>query len=375
MQIEYICGSRADYGLMERSLLHLAAAPNFDLSLVLTGQALLSRYGDVESAVMQAGLSVAHRIPVSLNGKERSEMARAFAAEAEGFARYWSKLQPDLVMLLGDRSEMLAAASIAHHFGIATVHLHGGERSGTIDDAFRHAISKLAAFHFVASEDSKERLLKMGEPSARIYVVGAPGLVGLTSTAAIDKTALCRTYRLSDEKALAVLLFHPVVQEDDKAAQQFEAILLALEASEFTVLALRPNSDSGGQAINTVLDRFNEKRDFTVLDHLAREDFLDAIRVADLMVGNSSSGIIESASLGTACVNIGTRQNTRLRNTNTVECVSCNYNDIYNAIQQARELRPPFRNAYEDKFTNRKIVAALNNINESFPQEFKEMTY
>lgn len=359
MNVHYVTGSRADFGLMRLALTHLARQPGFAVEVVMTGQALIDRYGEVKAEIAAAGLPIAARIPVTLSGTDGQEMALALADELAGLTRLWSVQRPDLVLVLGDRGEMLAAAIAAFHLEIPIAHIHGGERSGTLDEGFRHAISKLATYHFPATRVAAERLIRMGEAPSSITVVGAPGLVELADPPAPDPAWLRQRFALQPGGWLALMMFHPVVQERGAAFEHTRAILAALRQSDARTIVLRPNSDAGGKEIERALAAAVSGDDLRVCDHLARTEYLRAVASADLLIGNSSSGIIESASLGTPCVNLGSRQDGRERNANTVDCPDIETAAIAEAIASARALDPPFENLYGDGRADQRLHAAL----------------
>lgn len=363
MLIHYVSGSRADFGLMEKTLIGLSGLPDLQISVVVTGQHLLQAYGNTIKDILASGLPVAGRIPVALTGSDGAEMGRALATELVGFLDLWSKDRPELVLVLGDRGEMLAAALAAVHLGIPVAHLHGGELSGTLDESFRHAISKLAHFHFAANEESAERLRRMGERPDHIWVVGAPGLVGLADGIRQDDGWLARTLPLRHgQHHRALVVFHPVVQEATSAARQIETLLHTLHAEGCAALVLRPNSDAGGASINAYLDRMQAGGRLTVIDHLSRETYLAALAQADVLVGNSSSGIIESATLGTPCLNLGSRQNGRLRNANVVDCAEFDIPAISQALRRSLAMKGPFENLYGDGRTIERLGALLPSL-------------
>lgn len=359
MIVHYLCGSRADFGLMRECLSVLQAASEIDLQIVVTGQATVARYGNVEAEIAAAGLPIGYRLPVTLSGADGAEMAVAMAEELAGLTRHWSSERPDLVLLLGDRGEMLAAALAAYHLEIPIGHLHGGERSGTLDEGFRHAISKLATWHFPASADAADRLKKMGERDEDIKVVGAPGLVEVAKTARPPADWLAKRFGFTPDRLTALMLFHPVVQEREGAYAQTRAIIDALTEYDAQAIVLRPNSDAGGAEIDRCLSEVADNGSFLVLSHLERNEFLAAVAAADVMIGNSSAGIIESASLGTPCVNLGSRQQDRLRNDNVVDCPGFVVDAIRAAMAKALELKGPFLNLYGQGDTDRRLRAAI----------------
>lgn len=362
MRIHYVSGSRADFGLMRRCLFRLHASGRHELGLVLTGQHMSAAHGDTAAEVRQSGLPVCHEVPVALHGTDGAEMARAMAHELAGLTTFWQTEPPDLIIVLGDRGEMVAAALAAVHLGLFVAHVHGGERSGTLDESFRHVISKLAHYHFPATEEAAARLHRMGEDPDAITVIGAPGLVGLTEGVAPDPGWLGVHFGLSDSAPAALAILHPVVQEAGAASTQIRCLVETLIGEGCQVLVFRPNSDAGGQAIDRYLDRIDGRHGVRIVPHVDRGTYLRALASCDLMIGNSSSGIIESASFGVPCVNLGSRQDDRLRNDNTVECPSFEPEAIRAAIRAARSLSGPFVNRYGDGDADLRLLAAIDAV-------------
>ncbi len=362
MIVHYVTGSRADFGLMEATLQRLAQTAGLEIGLVVTGQHLLEQYGRTERDIEASGLPIRHRTPVSLKGGSGAEMAYALADELRGFTQFWSENRPDLVLVLGDRGEMLAATLAAVHLGIHVAHLHGGELSGTLDESFRHAISKLSHFHLATSDDARQRLIRMGEDPRSIWTVGAPGLVGLTDHLARDRDFFKTEFGAAGDGPKALCIFHPVVQQAKDAGSQFERILDLLVRKKCTGLILRPNSDAGGAGIDEVIGTLiqsDASQQFTVRDHLERDLYLRCLTNADILVGNSSSGIIESASFGLPCLNIGQRQNGRLRNANVVDCATFEPTSLAAAFDDALTLKGPFKNLFGDGKTDERLAELL----------------
>ena len=360
MKIHYVTGSRADFGLMSACLKQIDDTLGLDLGLVATGQHLLAKYGNTIEEVRGSGIPLVAEIPVVLSGSGGGEMALAFAAEMEGFVQVWQKNKPDLVLVLGDRGEMLAASLAAVHLGIHVAHIHGGERSGTLDESFRHSISKLAHYHLPATLASAERLVRMGEVKSNIHVIGAPGLCDLVPPPKADRAKLLETFGLREELPVALVVFHPVVQEQSQALDQVVVILESLDELNFTQLILSPNSDAGGRAIYTYLENQRNTDQRCILNHLSRQDYLQAAASCDVVVGNSSSGIIETASLNVRCLNIGSRQKGRERNSNTIDCSVVTPNAIREALRKVQKLHPPFENTYGDGQTDKRLTMVLS---------------
>lgn len=361
-KVHYVSGSRADFGLMRRCLEYLHQKPDLEVSLVLTGQHTAPKYVAGRADIVESGLHILAEIPVTLSGTSGHEMGAALAVELLGFLELWSDATPDLVLVLGDRGEMLAATLAAVHLGIHVAHIHGGERSGTLDESFRHAISKLAHYHFPTTDEARQRLERMGERPDHIVTIGAPGLVGLRDGLG-EQPPLAERFDLSAQGLAMLVVFHPVVQEAAEVGVQVETLLDVLRHTPSHGVIFRPNSDAGAAEIERAIDAFQSEEGvssrFAILDHLERDAYLGCMQMADIMLGNSSSGIIESASFGTACVNIGSRQNGRQRNDNTVHCQELTREALSRAIDQAAALTPPFCNQYGDGAADKKLYDAI----------------
>lgn len=355
----YVSGTRADFGLMARALDLAQRSGRVEVSVCVTGAHLSPAYGATVHEIEATGLRIAGRVPVNLDGTTGAVMAKALGAELIGITEILERDRPDLVLVLGDRSEMLAGALAAIHLNIPVAHVHGGERSGTVDEPIRHAISKLSHIHLVATTVSRERLIRMGELAENIIVTGAPGLDGIKSLVQKTRAELCDIYGLQPDRPISLILYHAVLQEAGEADRQMQEIMEAVKECDVQVLALMPNSDAGGQAIGQVLQRYASQQRFRVVTHLERSDFLSWMAAADVMVGNSSSGIIEAASLGLRVVNVGDRQRLRERNENTLD-VPPDAGKIAAAIRSSLAAgRSHGHNVYGDDGAAARIVDAL----------------
>ena len=361
-KVVYVSGTRADFGLMQSTLQRIHASPSLELGIVVTGMHLDERYGDTAREIEAAGLAIIARVPVDHSHSDGASTAQNIAVMLAGFVDAFAAFEPDCVLVLGDRGEMLAAAIAGGHMSIPVVHIHGGERSGTIDEPVRHAISKLSHLHLVATEESRDRLMRMGEVPETIHVVGAPGLDGLAALAAHEKSRLFRELGLDQNKETALLVYHPVLQEAEQAGEQIEAVLGALLVDNVSVLALKPNSDVGSAAVLAVLERYEALGRIHLVTHLRRDQFVSMVRHADVMIGNSSSGIIEAATFGTPVVNIGVRQNLRQRNGNVIDAPA-DRNLIVLALAQARQMdRFDSDNVYGDGNAGHRILTLLEGV-------------
>ena len=357
----YISGTRADFGLMRKTLQAIHHTPELKLSLVVTGMHLEQSYGHTVDDIIEANLPITDKVAVDLSTTTGAMMARNIGKMLTAFVDSLVKNVPDVVLLLGDRGEMLAGALAAIHLNIPVVHLHGGERSGTVDELIRHAISKLSHFHFTATQAARDRLIGLGERADRVMVTGAPGLDDTMACTCMPRKILMRQAKLDDKKPVALVIYHPVLQTES-TDNGIQYIMESLLSRHIQVMALEPNADAGRHRIHLVLERYAAMESVCVVAHLKRADFISWMAAVDIMIGNSSAGIIEAASLGTPVVNVGSRQNLRERNDNVID-VPVEKTAIDAAIEQAL-LHGPYdkRNRYGDGKASFRIVSLLKSI-------------
>jgi GDP/UDP-N,N'-diacetylbacillosamine 2-epimerase (hydrolysing) len=358
----YVTGTRADFGLMARTLRLIHASPLMELGIAVTGMHLSAKYGLTVREVEAERLPIVARIPTPVDETSGAAMARASAETVLGLVQAFSAWPPQLLLLLGDRGEMLAGAVAATYLGVPIAHVHGGERSGTVDEPVRHAISKLSHFHLVATAASRERLIRMGEAAERVSVTGAPGLDELRDARAEPREALCRRIGLDAARPVCLTIFHPVVQEAGQAGEQARAVVQGILAAGAQVLALAPNADAGGDAIRAAFDGFASRPDFRLATHLPRAEYLSWLARADAMAGNSSSGIIEAASLGLWVVNVGKRQQLRERSPNVID-VAPVAEEVRRAVSMVlARPRGRWQNVYGDGGAAERIVEILGRV-------------
>ncbi|WED41920.1 UDP-N-acetylglucosamine 2-epimerase [Legionella cardiaca] len=361
-KICYVSGTRADYGLMRSVLKRLDAAPDIDLSICVTGMHLSSLYGDTVNEIATDGFKICGQIPVDVDTTAHATMAKSIGFEIIAMAELFEQQKPDIVLLLGDRGEMLAGAIAAVHLNIPIVHIHGGERSGTVDEMVRHAISKLAHYHFVATKAAYERLIKMGEKEENVFLVGAPGLDEIITYEPRDRKHCCKQYNLDPHRQFALLIFHPVVQEYNEVKFQFKNIISATLQLNLQVIILEPNSDAGGQFIREILTEYQDHADIRIIKHMQRQNYLDCLANADVMIGNSSSGIIEAASYNLKVINVGSRQQLRERGDNVID-VGTDVPSILSGLNQVLSAKnTTFINFYGDGQTSERCYNLLRTI-------------
>ncbi len=374
--VHYVSGSRADFGLMARCLLRIDCNPSIRLGIIVTGQHFSKKYGETVANIDETELTIVKKIKPDLSGVDGLEMSAAFGHQISALGRFWTKSRPDLIIVLGDRAEMLAASAAAVMLNIHGLHIHGGELSGTIDDRFRHAISKLCHFHAVASADAKTRLERMGIPRQYIYNIGAPGLVGIREDAERRVLDAEKYFSGTEIGIKVVCVFHPVVQEIDVISNQIQVIIELLLGRDCRGVLLLPNSDAGGKLIEDTVDKYRSKlslKGISVIKHLNRDIYLSCLKICDILIGNSSSGIIESASLGTPCLNIGSRQNRRLRNNNVVDCPTVSAFDLERAFDEAMRLSET--TIFENRFGDGQADIYLENLVSKLPLNRDTLSY
>ena len=358
----YLSGSRADFGLMRSTLLQAASGSALRLQVAVTGMHLSTAHGHTVDDIRAAGLTVCGEVPVDVTTRTQSSMATGIGECLQGLTPLLQTQRPDFLVLLGDRGEMLAGAIAALHLGIASVHIHGGERSGTVDEPVRHAISKLSTWHMVATDASRERLIRMGEMPGHVVVTGAPGLDGLQQLASGSRQDALLALQMPQDKPFVLVLFHPVVQQSGDAYGQTIAVLTALAHLGLPVLWLEPNADAGSLEVLRALDEVLLPVGSRRVQHLSRNVFASAMRHCAVMVGNSSAGIIEAATFGTPVINVGDRQRLRERNAGVVD-VAPVLDDITTTLLAALlQGRGPCENRYGDGCAGERIVQHLTSL-------------
>ena len=330
-----VTGTRADYGLLRPVLSAIEAHPRLTLKLAATGTHLETRFGlTVED--IRKDRRVDYEVPLHLSSDRPAEVACAVGRAVIGFVDVIERAAPNLVLVLGDRYEILGAAVAAAYSAAFVGHIHGGDVSDAgYDEYARHAITKFSHLHFAVSEKSAERIRRMGEDPRRVFVVGAPGLDTVLHASLPSPDELRRKYGLPPRP---IILFaqHPVSVRPDEAAEELRISFAALERiDDAEVVALYPNADAGGLGMIEAYERMPRRDGWHVFRSLPHEDYLGLLKMADVLVGNSSSGILEAPSLHVPVVNLGTRQAGRERADNILD-VPHDTDAIRAAIHRAR---------------------------------------
>jgi UDP-hydrolysing UDP-N-acetyl-D-glucosamine 2-epimerase len=368
-RIGVVTVSRSDYGHLRPVLEGIRRAGDLELVLFVAGMHLEPDFGSTEREIEADGFAIAERIAMLERGDSPEAVAVSTGRGIDGFARAFARRRPDLLVVLGDRFEMLAAAVAALPFALPVAHIHGGEVSeGAMDNQIRHALTKLAHLHFASAEPHARRIAQMGEEGWRIHTVGGPGIDRIATTEALTREALARELDLPVARPWLLVTFHPVTLEYRDTASHVEELLAALEKTDGMLVITYPNADTSGRLIIDRLEEFAARHPgrCRITRNLGERLYLSLLRHADAMIGNSSSGLIEAPSVGLPAVNIGARQRGRLRGANVID-VEPARDEILRGIETAQT--PAFRaqaraaaNPYGDGRAAPRIVEALRTV-------------
>lgn len=319
-----VTGSRADYGLLYWLMKDIQASPLYELQLVVTGMHLSPEFGLTVNVIEEDGFRIAARVESLLSSDTAIGVTKAVGLGVIGFADVYERLRPDLVLLLGDRFEIFAAAQAALFARVPIAHIGGGDvTEGAFDEAMRHGISKMSHLHFVTNKEAASRLERMGEDPAHIFNVGSPGLDHLHRSHLLDRTTLERELGFQFRERNFMITFHPVTLDMMPSEAQLEMLLGALDQSgpDVGLIFTLPNADTEGRALIQRVEEFVSLRDNArAYPSLGQERYLGTMAIADVVIGNSSSGFYEAPSLRTPTVNIGRRQQGRLKAASVFDC-------------------------------------------------------
>lgn len=336
--------ARSDYGIYLPLLRAIRDDPELDLRLFVSGMHLSPEFGMTVQAIEDDGFPITERVEMLLSSDTPEGIAKSMGLGTLGFAQALAHSRPDILVVLGDRFEMHAAAVAALPFKIPVAHIHGGELTqGAIDDALRHSITKLSHLHFVSTEEYARRVIQLGEEPWRVTVSGALSLDNLSMTQLLSVKELERRYSIRLDPPPLLVTYHPVTLEYEQTEQQVDELLGALAETGLPAVFTMPNADTGNRVIWQKINAWSRGRgDAWVLENMGTQAYFSLMKVAAAMVGNSSSGLIEAPSFGLPVVNIGPRQEGRIRAANVID-VCCNHKEIITGVRKA--LSPHFRDS------------------------------
>ena len=361
-----VTGSRADYGLLFWVMKGIQQDAALALQVAVTGTHLAPEYGMTVQTIEADGFPVSARIDALLSGDTPAAVAKSIGLGVIGFADAFERLRPDIVLLLGDRYEILAAAQAALVAKIPVAHVAGGDvTEGAYDDAIRHSITKMAHLHFITNAAAETRVKQLGEDPRCVFNVGSPGLDTLRRTSLLSRDALEAALRFPLRKHNLLVTFHPATLEPGASAPQLSELLGALDAlgPDFGIVFTKANADTEGRTFNRMLEEYAASRSHCRLfDSLGQQLYLSVMHHVDVVVGNSSSGLYEAPTLHKAAVNIGDRQKGRLRAASVLDCAP-EAGAIERTIRAALKLDcSRVENPYGDGHSAERIVAALKSV-------------
>lgn len=366
--ITVVTGTRAEYGLLKNIMNAINTEGSLNLQIVVTGTHLSDKYGMTINEIISDGFSIDEECPILLDYNGRDKTAREMAIAINEFTRALHRLETDILLILGDRYEMLAAAITAITMGIPIAHISGGESTeGAMDEQIRHSITKLSHIHFPGAKLYAENIINMGEESWRVFDVGDPGIENIKLTKMMTKDELKNSLGVGVDENTFLVTYHPVTLESDEIENQISNLIAALRLFKNDMIITYPNSDNGGDKIISALEEFAfGKSNVYLFKNLGSLRYLSVMKYCGVVVGNSSSGIVEAPFLKKPVVNIGNRQRGRLIADNIIQ-TSYESNDIYKSIQKALtkefiENTKETKSLYGEGDTSEGIVIVLKEI-------------
>ena len=364
-----VTGSRADYGLLYWLIKEVEKDKNLKLQLIATGMHLSSKYGSTYKEI-EKDFKIDKKINISLSSDTSEGISRSMGIAQTAFSKAYNKLKPDIVVVLGDRFEIFSAVSSAMISRIPIAHIHGGEvTEGLIDEAIRHCISKMSHIHFTATEEYSKRVIQLGEVPNKVFNVGGAGIENIKRLKFLTKEEFEKSINFKLNIKNILVTFHPVTLESKTSKKHFQEILNSLDELKNTnIIFTKANSDVDGKIINQMIDQYTKKNSNKSIGvaSLGQLNYLSALQHIDVIVGNSSSGISEAPSFKIGTVNIGDRQNGRIKAESVIDCLS-NKKDIKRAIKRVysaefKNLLKNVKNPYGDGRSSKKIIKVLKNV-------------
>lgn len=370
-----ITGTRAEYGLLSNLMKWIQQDSEFELQIIATGMHLSTEFGLTYKQIEQDGFSINEKVEMLLSSDTSTAVVKSMGLATIGFADVFQRLKPELLVILGDRFEMLAAAQTALIMQIPIAHIHGGECTfGAYDDAIRHAITKMATWHFTSTEGHRKRVIQLGENPKHVFNVGAIGIDHTLQLDLMDRRTLYTELGIADEKPFFLITYHP---ETNGQFDGIEALLDALDSyqQQYHLIFTKSNADNGGREINKHIQQFvlENPKTSKLFDSLGQIRYLSAVKEATLVIGNSSSGLIEVPYLQTPTINCGDRQKGRERPSSVIDC-ELSIKSIKQAIDYALTADIIYEKIFGDGHTAQQIYEQLKMIpNYKIQKEFYDL--
>lgn len=366
-KILFVTGTRADFGKIKSLMRYVENSEDFELHVLVTGMHMMKLYGSTQLEVRKEKYT---NIYCTSNQYIGEAMPSVFGNTVSIISRLADEIEPNLIVVHGDRLEALAGATVGALGNRLVCHIEGGELSGTIDDLIRHSVSKLSHIHMVANEEAKFRLIQMGESSESIYVIGSPDLDAMHESKLPPLDKVCEHYGIKHE-SYAISMFHPVTTEVDKAEQHAKDYFEALDRSGDNFVVIYPNNDLGSAEILLELKKYRSNKKFHVFPSIAFESFLVLLKNSKYIIGNSSAGIREAPFFGLPAVNVGTRQSRRFMSGSIIN-VSNDSDEIVAAIHDVKKMKATNNNTWFGSGDSLgKFIDAINS-NDFWNQEIQK---
>ena len=366
-KITVTTGTRAEFGLLRPLLEEISNNKKLELFLLVSGMHLSKKFGFSVQEIIDEGFKINGRIKMVPKTDTNYDMALSLGQGVIGFSKLFKKIKPDINLVLGDRDEALASALAAYHMNIANAHIHGGEKTRAgIDEYNRHAITKISNIHFAVTQQSKKRILRMGENPNNVFFTGSPGVDDIKNNRITSKKQLEKKFAIKFSGGEIILLQHPVTTQSENSKKEIDKIMKAIFKLKRNTICILPNSDAGHNSIFQSLNNYSKYDFIKVYDNIPRSDYLGLLNNCGVLVGNSSSGMIEGSYFPIHVINIGIRQENRERGNNVTDVNGNSSKSIYLAIKYALENKN--RKKFVNKFvygkgnTSKKIVKILERI-------------
>ncbi|MGR7908448.1 UDP-N-acetylglucosamine 2-epimerase [Lysinibacillus capsici] len=356
-----VTGTRAEYGLLSNLAKKLREDQDFDLQMVATGMHLSPEFGSTYKEIENDGFFINEKIEILLSADSPTSIVKSMGLATISFADAFNRLEPDLLIILGDRFEMLAVAQTALILRIPIAHIHGGECTfGAYDDAIRHSITKMATWHFTSTESHRKRVIQLGESPERVYNVGALGIENILNLTLLTRQELFQTLQLDEQRPMFLITYHP--ETNGHVNGVYELLKTLENYPDINLVFTKSNADNGGRFINKAIQQFTLKHNNAkIFDSLGQLKYLSAVKNADVVIGNSSSGLIEVPYLETPTVNCGNRQEGR-EHPNSVFNTNMDAENILISIEKARKFSDKYEHIFGDGTVSEKIISVLRSL-------------
>jgi UDP-N-acetylglucosamine 2-epimerase (hydrolysing) len=372
-KIIFLTGTRADFGKL-KSLIDISSkSDNFEVFIFCTGMHLQVKYGHTVDEIKKAGYK---NIFEFINFTNETSMDNTLAKTISGFSDYVKNINPDMIIVHGDRVEALAGAIVGSLNNILVSHIEGGELSGAIDDSIRHAVTKMSHIHFVSNEEAENRVLQLGEKSDSIKIIGSPDIDILKSKKLKSLDEVQKRYNITFGKNYAVAIFHPVTTDIENLGFYINQYVNALIESRQNYIVILPNNDLGSSRIIEEYKRLKDLPRFKLFPSIRFEYFIVLLKNASYIIGNSSCGIIEAPVYGVPTINVGNRQNNRTKNKKIIQCSEITENELKLKIEEAKTIKINPINIFGTGKSNEKFLDEIEKTtlwNMNMQKEFQEI--